>query len=167
MPIPDRPVSGELIEAEWGQEVHDRTFAPKATLVKSTASSTLTVTTSVQLDLSTASDDPGGWLDGTNDRLVVPSGADGLYDTFVRATSTSGVDGQSIRIYIQLNGTTFTTFQSDCDTGQQISITGSAHMQLSAGDVITVRGQKIGGGANPQVGVTHLSLVRQGDERGA
>lgn len=166
MPIPDRPVSGELIEAEWGQEVHDRTFAPKATLAGGSAS-TLTGSSSVQLDLSTASDDPGGWLDAANDRLVVPTGADGLYDTFVRATSTSGVDGQSIRIYIQLNGTTFTTFQSDCDTGIQISITGSAHMQLSAGDTITVRGQKIGGGANPQVGVTHLSLVRQGDERGA
>ena len=166
MAIPDRPVSGELIEAEWGQEVHDRVFAPKAVLAHGTAT-TLTGTTSVQMDLSTGDDDPGGWLDAANDRLVVPSGADGLYDSFVRATATSGVDGQSIRIYVQLNGTTFTTFQSDCDTGIQISITGSAHMQLSAGDTITVRGQKIGGGANPQVGVTHLSLVRQGDERGA
>jgi hypothetical protein len=166
MAIPDRPVSGELIESEWGQAVHDRVFAPKATLVHGTAS-TLTGTTSVQLDLSTGDDDPGGWLDAANDRLVVPTGADGLYDMFVRATSTSGVDGQSIRIYLQLNGTGYTTFQSDCDTGIQISITGSGHIQLSAGDVLTVRGQKIGGGANPQVGVTHYSLICQGDERGA
>lgn len=166
MPIPDRPVSGELIEAEWGQEVHDRTFAPKATLVHGTAS-TLTGTSSVQLDLSTGDDDPGGWLDAANDRLVVPSGADGLYDMFVRATSTSGEDGTSVRIYLMLNGSEYVRFQEDCDTGIQITISGSPHIDLTAGDVLTVRGQRIGATPAPQVTVARLSLVRQGDERGA
>lgn len=164
MPIPDRPVSGATIEAEWGQETHDATFSPKGTRVHGT-STTLTLTTSYQLDLSTGDDDPGGWLG--SDQIEVPSGADRLYLLSVRCTSTTGETGTSVRIYVMLNGSEFCRFQEDCDTGVQISITGTVEMDLSAGDIITIRGQRIGSTPAPQVTVARLSLIALGHERGA
>ena len=167
MPIPDRPVSGELIESEWGQAVHDRVFSPKATLVGGASASVLSTFSPFQLDMSVATDDPGGWLNAVNDRLIVPSGADGLYSWSVRCDSSVGVDGQQTRIYLFVNGVEFTRFQSDCDTGTTITVNGTCHVDLSAGDILTVHAAKKGSGANPHVGLTTCSLIRHGDERGA
>jgi hypothetical protein len=164
MPVPDRPVSGELIEAEWGQETHDATFSPKGARVHGT-SSTLTGTTSVQLDLSTGDDDPGGWL-GT-DQIEVPTGADRLYLLSLRCTSTSGEDGTSVRVYVMVNGAEVARFQEDCDTGIQITINGTIELDLSAGDIVTIRGQRIGATPAPQVTVARLSVIALGHERGA
>lgn len=166
MPVPDRPVEGAEIETEWGQEIHDRVITPKGCRTHGT-STTLSGTSSVQMDLSTGDDDPGGWLDATNDRLVVPSGADGVYDWKIRATSTSGNTGTSVRLYLMLNGSEIARAQEDCDTGVQITINPAIDVDLTAGDVLTVRAQRIGSTPAPQVTVARMTLHRWGDEFGA
>ena len=167
MPIPTRPVSGAAIASEWGDAVHDQVFSPKASDCGGASTSVLNTFSPFLLDMSVATDDPGGWLDAANDRQVVPTDADGLYTWFCRADSSVGVDGQHIRIYLFLNGAEFTRFQSDCDTGSTITISGMCHIDLVAGDVLTVYAAKKGSGADPHVGLITSSVIRHGYERGA
>jgi hypothetical protein len=89
MPLPSRPVSGTTIDSEWGQAVHDYTFAPSGCQASGGA---VTVSTSaVQLPIDTAVDDPGGYVDIAGDRIVIPTGGDGLYNLSLSAnTGSSG-----------------------------------------------------------------------------
>lgn len=166
MPVPDRPVSGALIEAEWGQEVHDDVFAPKGARASGTTSSV--GTTPVQLDLSTGFDDPGGWLDAANDRLVVPSGADGLYIGVCVANTVNGTaDDTDTRIVVYVNGAQRWSAIAPNQGGTNVRVPCVIIGDLAASDVVTVTAQRRGTGSNPTVNVVDLTLLRHGREIGA
>jgi hypothetical protein len=165
MPLPDRPVAGADIETEWGQAVHDYTFAPKGCQLHGT---TRTVTTtSGQLDLSVADDDPGGFLNAVNDRAVVPSGGEGLYFLDVVMNSVNGDVGDAVRLYVYINGTVWKQQLEDSFGGVNVRIAATGLVALTAGDLITVFGQKKGSGTNPTVYVISFQLMRVGAEYGA
>lgn len=168
MPLPDRPADAEDIATDWGQEIHDRVFAPKGCLVHGgTVSSNISPVNTLPID--TADDDPGGWMDAANDRLVAPPGAEGLYILYCRATSTGGSTGDSVRVLLYVNGSFVVGTVEQCVTSEQISIMlAGVHLDITAGDVILLKTQKVGTvGAAPTTGITHLSLIRIGDGYGA
>ena len=74
MPLPDRPVAGADIETEWGQAVHDYTFAPSGCRCTGGAVS-VTSSTPVVLPIDTATEDPGGYVDTAANNVEVPVGA--------------------------------------------------------------------------------------------
>ena len=167
MPIPDRPVSGELIESEWGQAVHDDTFAPKGCRVSGSSAVNIS-TTYAGLPMDTGDDDPGGWLDGANDRIEVPTGADGLYTLNMQYRTTTGTDGQTVLCSYAINGTPTAAAVVNCLTGQSPQVNLNGVETLSAGDIITVQGRKLAsGGATPTLQLMSLTIVRIGQELGA
>jgi hypothetical protein len=171
MPAPSRPVSGEAIATDWGQEIHDRTFSPKGCRVHGGSVSMGATAHSLKiLDLSSVDDDPGGWLDAANDRLEVPADAGGIYTVACLVRSGSGVDGELIRAFVYVNGSEATRALESCETGVEITIAlGAAlHLALSPGDLITIRSYRVAGtGATPSCSVHGLSLIRLCDEYGA
>src|SRR5678815_750467 len=78
MPLPSRPVSITTIDSEWGQAVHDWTFAPAGCHVRNSGTVTKNSTPGI-LPLTEAVDDPGGWLDAANNQVIVPADKGGLY----------------------------------------------------------------------------------------
>lgn len=167
MPIPDRPVSGELIESEWGQAVHDDTFAPKGTRVHG-ATAVNVATTYAGLPMDTADDDPGGWLDAGSDAIEVPTGADGLYLLNMQYRTTTGTDGQTVLCSYAINGTPVAAAVVNCLTGLSPQVNLNGVETLSAGDIITVQARKLeSGGATPTVQLLSLTAVRVGQEIGA
>jgi hypothetical protein len=168
---PDRPVDGESIATIWGQEIHDRTFSPKGCRVHGgSVSMGSTAHVLKILDLSSVDDDPGGWLDAANDRLVVPADAGGIYTLACLVRSSTGVDGELIRAFVYVNGAEATRALEQCETSVEITIAlGAAlHLALSPGDLITIRAYRVGGtGATPTCTVHGLSLLRLCDEYGA
>jgi hypothetical protein len=72
MPVPDRPIDAAEIATEWGQWVHDFVFAPAGCRVTGGEVAAPSGDAWVTLPIDTASVDPGGYADLTNNRLEVP-----------------------------------------------------------------------------------------------
>ncbi len=166
MPLPDRPVSLTTIDSEWGQAVHDWTFAPKGCEVYSTTTSTVSTTAS-KLNMDLVGDDPGGFLDAANDQVVVPSDGDGLYLIFVLVNSVNGATTVVSRAYLYLNGTPYANSLEDSEGGTNVRITIGTLIPLTAGDILTVYGQKKNSGTSPDMKVLALRMIRVGNEYGA
>jgi hypothetical protein len=164
MPLPDRPVAAAAIETEWGQAVHDYTFAPAGTSVYGGA---LTVSTLSTLLLQYVDDDPGGWADTANRRVIVPTGHEGLYAVSASYSTVNGDAGGVVRIWLRVNGSNINTDSLLSDGG--INVFGSMMTieQLAAGDIIDIKGELRTGGTHPQLTVRGLRTVRLGAELGA
>lgn len=165
MPVPDRPVDGAPTATDWGQEIHDRVFAPAG--VECHGAGVTVTTTVTQIPLDTADQDPGGFLDAAGDRLVIPTDREGIYDVICRLDVTSGVDGDGVRGYVRRNGGEITRGYEDSETGAQSILTMVTNAGFVAGDVVTVHAKKKGSGANPTVLVSRLIILRRGQEIGA
>jgi hypothetical protein len=163
---PTRPVDGAATETEWGQAVHDAVFTPRGTRVAGGASSSISaVSPSVaQLQLNTAVDDPGGWL--ASDALTVPVGAGGIYDYHLDVQTDNGDDDQRTLFELRVNGTALLRWFVQQEGTLAVTDLKSGLIDLDAGDVVTVYAGK-SGGANPDVLVRSLGILRRGEEVGA
>jgi hypothetical protein len=166
MPDPTRPVDGAATETEWGQAVHDAVFTPRGTRVEGGAASSISaVSPSVaQLQLNTAADDPGGWL--ASDALTVPTGASGIYAFWLDVQTDNGDDDQRTLVELRVNGTAYLRWFIQQEGTLAVTDTKAGLIDLDAGDVVTVYAGKTGG-ANPDVLVRRLDILRQGSEVGA
>lgn len=160
---PTRPVDGAATETEWGQAVHDAIFTPRGTRVAGGAS-TAVGTTFEQLQLNTAVDDPGGWL--SSDHITLPSGSAGLYHFGIEISTDNGDASDRTRVNLRVNGVNAKSFFVDQDGTTGITDGRTGLLNLNAGDVITVWAAKTGG-ADPDVTVVALYLLRAGEEMGA
>jgi hypothetical protein len=156
-------VAGAPIDTDWGQQVHDATFTPRGTRVAG-GSSTAVGTVYEQLQLNTATDDPGGWL--ASDALTVPSGAGGLYLYTINMQTDNGDVGERTGIQLRVNGSALVAWFID-NNGTTAEFDGRSGLaNMSAGDVITAYAKK-SGGVDPDVLVRELSFVRLGSDMGA
>ena len=166
MPVPDRPVANTTIDSEWGQAVHDWTFAP--TGCDLTAATGQTVSAALaHLNLDTATEDPAGFLVAASDEAEVPTGADGLYFVSLNINFVNGDDGTSSRGYLFLNGSSYAadTVPNRGGTNVQGQIT--TLIPLTAGDILQAWAERLSAGTNPTVKVNFLRLLRVGNEYGA
>ena len=164
MPLPDRPVSAASIESVWGQQIHDYTFAP-AGVACHTSSNTTVSTAYLGLNLDTADEDPGGYLDVPGEAVVIPTNGAGLYAINCDFGVSSSVDDQLILCAIFLNGAIAKRVGIPGETGVSVSGTIGGHITLTAGDIVQPRAKRVGA---PNVGVNcTLSLVRLGAEYGS
>jgi hypothetical protein len=167
MPLPDRPVANTTIDSDWGQQVHDWTFAPKGADL-GTAVTTQTVSATIgHLNLDQANDDPGGWLDAANDQAVVPTGADGLYLAVLSINTVGGGAGTKTRGYLFLNGVSYAAVLTENEGGSNVTITIVTFIPLTAGDILQAWAERKESGTNPTVKVNFLRLLRVGNEYGA
>jgi hypothetical protein len=165
MPLPDRPVSHAAIESVWGQAIHDYTFAPAGGAFHSVTTNTVGGTPG-KLHLDLAYDDPGGYLDAANDQLEVPTGGEGLYVIFISINAVNGDAGTQTRGILRVNGTQVTSGIEDNDDGTNVTIPVMWLGELTAGDILTVYGQRRGSGTNPTTHITTLQMARIGAEFG-
>ena len=167
MTVPDRPVSGASIESVWGQAVHDRVFAAFGAACTGGGLSVNDASEQV-LPIDTATDDPGGWVDTTNNQLVVPTGKGGLYLLAVNAQAVTGAAGSKSRISLYFNGTRQISASED-NAGATTIYWGVMHLAvLAAGDIIQVTARLINDvGANPTVTLAGLNVIFISDGRGA
>lgn len=168
MPIPDRPVDDAETETDWGQEIHDRVFAPAGCIVTGTAVSIADNTYAV-IPLDNAAEDPGGYHDAANDRVEIPTDREGLYDVTVIFVSDDVDPTVEVRGYVLVNGTEVGRVSQDGDGSTQISIPLTIiGLTLSAGDQITTAAKKIGtAGGSIDVFVSRMVIIRRGAELGA
>lgn len=164
MPIPDRPVEDAEIATEWGQEIHDRVFAPSGCEVRSAIAGAVG-TSPLQIDLSVAVEDPGGYLGA--DLVEIPTDRGGLYHAFARCNSVNGTVGTGTRFLLYLNGAQVSTGIGSNEAATNVTVPLSWVGTLSAGDQLKVYGQRIGSGTNPDVRVLSFVLYRMGAEFGA
>lgn len=167
MPAPTRPVTGASIASVWGQAVHDASFAPVGCIVQGGLVSMLSGQAYRTLPLDTAHDDPGGWLDASNDRLEVPDDAEGLYLIHLYAKSDNGDAGDATGVVLRVNTTELGRSQMQNEGTQDVILTVTTITELSAGDLITVRARQIGTEDDASVQVNRLYVVRLGYEMGA
>jgi hypothetical protein len=167
MPVPTRPVDGAEIATDWGQEVHDHTFAPAGCRVSSSAPVEMAPAAAyTNMPLDTAEDDPGGWLDAANDRIVVPADRGGLYLMTTRAISDNGEDTDETRVQTRVNGAEVFRTQLGNEGATAVHHVGALILALTAGDIITVRALQVGSGDRADVEVRELAIVRLGAEIG-
>jgi hypothetical protein len=167
MAVPDRPVSHASIESVWGQQIHDYTFAPAGCKVHGGSTDSVG-TTAAQLDLDVADDDPGGYLNAANDRIVFPSNSGGLYVVQIVINSVNGTaDDTDTRGYLMLNGTAISVGLNTNAGATNVVVPIFWLGEFVAGDILTVMAQRRGTGSNPTVQVGTFNLVRIGFEFGA
>ena len=140
MPLPDRPVTITTIDSEWGQAVHDYTFAPKGCDVYSTTVNNPDMTPDDSyLDL--VYDDPGGgFLDAANNQVEVPTGGEGLYFVDVRVNAVNGGANTQTRAYIYLNGSPWRSGLEDNNGGTNVVVGVGGIINLTAGDTLQLPG---------------------------
>lgn len=168
MPIPSRPVDAAEIETEWGQEIHDRTFAPSGCAVH--GSTNINVNTSLsKMTLASVDDDPGGFLDAANNQVEIPTDRGGLYTCFVELNTVNGSAGAGYgtRAILKLNGTAVSYGKEDNNGGTNVTFSVVWVGVLAAGDQLSVWTQRIGAGTDADVTVNSLVLYRHGAEFGA
>lgn len=167
MPVPDCPIDGAEIATEWGQEIHDRTFAPKGCLLAG-AGVTVADNTFVNVPITSAIEDPGGWYDSGAHLAEVPPDAEGLY-IFDALFQTDNLDSAaSLRCYVYLNGAGISRQTEQGDDSVQMHVRVPGHVTLAAGDQITTKAKKIGtAGPSVTVSLLGISLIRVGAEYGA
>ena len=161
MPDPTRPVAGAPVDADWGQQVHDRVFQPPGVRAHQAPGGASAVAgTFEQLGIDTADDDPAGWL--ASDTLTVPAGRGGLYslDLLIAA---DGDDGEACRVELRVNATGVISPRFPLENSQ-IFYPISSLVDLTAGDDITVWARA---SASTSVRVAALGLVMVGTSIGA
>lgn len=166
MTLPDRPVDGAEIATQWGQEIHDRVLAPAGCEVHSSVAGAVG-TSPLQVDLSVADEDPGGFLG--SDLIEIPTDRGGIYDVFVRGNSVNGSAGSGFatRFILDLNGSTISTGIASNEGATNVTVPVSWMGVLSAGDQLKIYAQRIAGGTNPDVRVLSMIVLRRGAEFGA
>lgn len=165
MPTPDRPVDGAEIATDWGQEIHDRVFAPKGCIL---AGDPVTVAdnTLVQIPITDAIEDPGGWL--SSPVAEVPTGGEGIYMGSMTFTTDDLDSGASLRCYVKVNGTEIARTDEPGDDAVQLSMSIVGLFTFAAGDQITTFTKKIGtAGPSVSVALSGITFVRIGAEVGA
>ena len=168
MTVPDRPVDAAEIATDWGQAVHDYTFAPSGADLTTVTTRTVNTTVGGQhCHLDIANEDPGGYLDAPNDQAEIPVGGEGLYMGIVKLDSVGGTAGDFTRCYLYINGAQYASAIEENAGGTHIAVTVPWIEMLSAGDVLRVYAQKKGSGTDPTVFVNSFKLVRIGAEYGA
>jgi hypothetical protein len=168
MPVPDRPIDAAEIATEWGQWVHDFVFAPAGCRVTGGEVAAPSGDAWVTLPIDTASVDPGGYADLTNNRLEVPANGAGLYLIFARCASDDGASSDFAQFRILVNGAEIVRSPVREQEGATVV---SEHLQadeeLAVNDQITVQGRQIGSGTRADLSLTRLFIIRVGDELGA
>jgi hypothetical protein len=168
MTLPSRPVTATTIDSEWGQAVHDYTFAPAGGAVSgadvSTEAGSLVPR---KLPLDTAIDDPGGWLDASNDRLEVPANGAGLYLFRAWVRSDEGSSSDETRVYLRVNNVEVSRVTEGQEGATAISCVLVDFLTLVEGDVIAVWAAQVGTGSRATVGVVSLKWCRLGAEFGS
>jgi hypothetical protein len=165
MPLPSRPVANTTIDSEWGQAVHDYTFAPSG--CRSSGGAVTVSTSLVQLPIDTAIEDPGGYVDTAGNEVEVPTGGDGFYLIGLRANTVTGATTSRTRVFINLNGTKIGQYTDDNEGGTNVQLPLTIFKSLTAGDIIIVGAVKLGTGTSPSVNIEELVVVRLGAELGA
>lgn len=164
---PSRPVTNTAIASEWGQGVHDRVFAAWGARVSGGAVS-VPASASTKLPIDTAVEDPGGWADLANDRLVVPTGRAGLYLIAATVNSVNGAVGSQTRGMLFINGVLASSAIENNEGGTNVTFTVFVTESLSAGDQLAVYALlRNDSGADPSVSLTRLEVVFIADELGA
>lgn len=168
MPLPDRPVAGADIETEWGQAVHDYTFAPTGGEFTTVTTRTVGSTAGgFHCHLDIATDDPAGFL-ALGDALEVPAGAEGLYFAFLRLDSVNGdADVSLTRAFLRINGVNYTHGDATNEGGTHVIAAVNTLIPLTAGDIIEVYAQQKDSATDPTVKVLDLRLLRAGAGYGA
>lgn len=167
MPVPTRPVDGAEIATEWGQAVHDYTFAPTGCEVNGGVVAMAAAAANTILPIDTGNDDPGGWLDAANDRIEAPDDAEGLYIVrpFVAAVDGGGSD--EIVAELLFNGTNILRMGPVESLGATtIPVTGVTWVRIVPGDIMQVRARQVGSGARADVDLRSLLVMRVGAELG-
>ncbi len=168
MTTPTRPVDAAEIETDWGQQVHDFTFAPSGCSVSGAINNTVGSTYS-KMALANVFDDPGGFLDAANNQVVIPTDRGGLYSANLQMNTVNGSAGSGFgtRTQLRLNGAAIAVGFEQNNAGTNVPFSCSWVGILAAGDILTVYSQKVGGGTAPDVQVIDLLLYRVGAELGA
>lgn len=167
MPVPTRPVDGAEIATEWGQAVHDYGFAPCGAEVSGGAVTMAAAAANTILPMDTADDDPGGWLDAPNDRLVAPDDAEGLYGLDVLVAAVDGGGSDEIVAELLFNGANVRRFGPVESLGATtIPVGGFKVLRIVPGDILQVRARQVGSGARADVDLRSLILFRLGAELG-
>ena len=165
MALPTRPVDDAEIATDWGQAIHDYTFAPSGCRC---SGGTITLTTTpATLPIDTAIEDPGGYVSTALDRLVVPTGGEGLYAMGVIVQEITGAATTSTRVYLLVNGAQVCVATEENDGGNAVQIPLNTYATLVAGDIVTVQAAKRGTGTSPTAFISSLTVVRIGAELGA
>jgi len=167
MATPARPVTGGAIALDWGQQVHDDTFAPKGAHVSGPDTTNPAGAAQVKLALDTAVDDPGAWLDNANDRLEVPADADGLYTYRIWIRTDEGAATDETRGYIRVNNVEVNRHTVGQEGSTAIPCVINGFLTLAEGDLITFYSSQIGSGTRATVGVVSAYFVRIGRELGS
>lgn len=164
MPAPTRPVTGATIASSWGQPTHDFTFAPVG--CRLAGSLTNIGSTEARVDLSTATDDPGGFLVAASDELEVPTDGGGLY--LISGVVQIDETDYRVRIRVYLNGVAIMSLLEYGDGSSSVAIPLPTDLyELADGDVIYITAARTTGSGNVETRVLRLSLLRVGYELGA
>lgn len=168
MPVPDRPISLATVDSEWGQQVHDYTFAPAGCRCTGGDVAAPAASAWATLPIDTASEDPGGYVDTSGNRLEIPDGGAGLYLIIIRAASDDGANTDYAQFRLMINGTEYVRSpirQQEGATVVSEYLTTSAPLEV--GDLLTVQGRQIGSGTRAALSLTNLQIIRLGYELGA
>ncbi len=166
MALPTRPVSGAPIESAWGQVIHDRVLAAAGCDLYDTTPHNVNSTSS-QLYLGLAHDDPGGYLDAANNRAEVPTDGEGLYLIIATVNGVNGTAGEQFRVFILLNGTNVASGVATSAGGTNIRLSVPTMQALTATDQLEVWGQRVGSGTTPTLTVPQFTMLRLTDSYGA
>lgn len=169
MPVPDRPDFDEIVDEDWGQEVHDRVFAPAGFQVHGATGHSVGSSFSKHA-LDSVDDDPGGFLDAANNQVEIPTAREGLYlfDIEMLTVNGSAGAGNGSRTALYINGTARAWGKEDNAGGTNVPY--NVHLgpvTIAAGDILSIYSQKIGSGTAPDITVQRFSGVRIGAELGA
>jgi hypothetical protein len=167
MPLPSRPVAAAVIETDWGQQVHDFTFAPAGCRVSGNAVTMLGSSADRALPIDTALNDPGGWADLAGNRLVVPTGKGGLYLVTLHVEEDNCPDTAEVRVYLTVNGVFAARATAGGEGATVIPIPITHQRLLVAGDIVAVSAKQFGTGTLASVNIVALAVTRLGDTWGA
>lgn len=165
---PTRPVSGATIASDWGQAVHDYTFAPAGVIAHGGAAlAMLSAGAFRKLNLDVADEDPGGYLVVASDQVEVPAGGGGLYLCLISGNSDNGDAADETNPRLQVNGVDVARDQVQQEGATAVIWNIMWAGVIAAGDILSVRCRQIGSNARADVLIESFILVRLGDEVGA
>ena len=165
---PTRPVTGAVIASDWGQAVHDYTFAPAGAIAHGgTSVPMLAAGAYRRLRLDVADEDPGGYIDVPGDKAVIPTDGGGLYLCQVVIESDNGGTADETNPRLQVNGVDVARDQEANEGATAIVLNITWVGVLAAGDEVYVRCRQIGSDDRADVVIESFVLLRLGDEVGA
>ena len=164
MPAPSRPVTATTIASAWGQPTHDAVFAPVGCRLYGAV--TNIGSTEARVDLSSATDDPGSFLNAGSDQLEIPTDGGGLY--LIAGVLQIDETDYRVRLKLYLNGSPIVSMLEFGDGASSVAVPLPTDLyELADGDVLYVTAQRTTGSGNVEVRVLRLSLLRVGYELGA